>query len=138
MIVVDASVACKWFFDEKNTSAALEILRSAQPLIAPDLIVAEVASVVARHIAANDVSAEDGQTHLAALAKAIDRMEPLGGLAPLALAMAVTLGRPVYDCFYLALAEQHACVMVTADAMLARRVKKSTWRARIRSLDSRD
>lgn len=41
-IVVDASVALKWYVDEEDSERALALLNSGERLIAPDLIVAEL------------------------------------------------------------------------------------------------
>ena len=35
-----------------------------------------------------------------------------------AMALAIRLKHPIYDCFYLALAERERCALVTADARL--------------------
>ena len=41
-LVVDASVALKWFVDEDGSDRAVALLDGDEPLIAPDLVVAEV------------------------------------------------------------------------------------------------
>jgi predicted nucleic acid-binding protein len=41
-----------------------------------------------------------------------------------ALEIAIELNHPIYDCFYLALAERERCAMVTADKRLLAAVKK--------------
>ena len=41
-LVVDASVAFKWFAQEDGTDRALQLLERGEPIVAPDLIVAEV------------------------------------------------------------------------------------------------
>ncbi|MFH0341407.1 MAG: type II toxin-antitoxin system VapC family toxin [Chromatiales bacterium] len=45
MIVVDASVACKWYLDEPDCDAARALVTAKTELIAPDLILAEFANV---------------------------------------------------------------------------------------------
>ncbi|MDZ3837816.1 MAG: type II toxin-antitoxin system VapC family toxin [Rhodospirillales bacterium] len=42
MVVVDASVALKWFVQEEGTPSALSMLASADSLIAPELVIAEM------------------------------------------------------------------------------------------------
>ena len=45
MLVLDASVAVKWFVEEPGTAAALALLAEDESLIAPELVIAEVANV---------------------------------------------------------------------------------------------
>ena len=45
-LVVDASVACKWFIAEAASDAAEALVAGGQMLLAPDLIVPEVCNVV--------------------------------------------------------------------------------------------
>lgn len=51
-LVVDASVAIKWVIDETDSAAASRLVGTA-PLMAPDLIGAELANVLWRHVGAN-------------------------------------------------------------------------------------
>jgi predicted nucleic acid-binding protein len=48
-------------------------------------------------------------------------------LLPAALDLAMSLDQTVYDCLYLALAEQHNSVMVTADRRFHDAVSNSIW-----------
>lgn len=48
MIVVDASVAVKWFIPTADSDQAIALLRSGQKLIAPELIRVEVAAALTR------------------------------------------------------------------------------------------
>jgi predicted nucleic acid-binding protein len=41
----------------------------------------------------------------------------------LAIALAIRLRHPVYDCFYVALAERERCALITADERLVAAVK---------------
>jgi predicted nucleic acid-binding protein len=50
-------------------------------------------------------------------------LRPTASLAPRALELALNLDHPVYDCFYLALAEAETAQMVTADRHLERRLR---------------
>jgi len=44
-LVIDASVACKWFIAEPQSDSAEALLAGGEVLIAPDLIVPEVCNV---------------------------------------------------------------------------------------------
>ena len=45
MLVVDCSVAVKWFLEEPGDREALALLRAGERLIAPELIIAELINV---------------------------------------------------------------------------------------------
>ena len=59
---------------------------------------------------------------------------PLTPLRERALAIAGALAHPVYDCFYLALAESEGAAMVTADRRLIARIGGTRWAGACRSL----
>lgn len=43
-LVVDVGVALRWYVDSPLSSAAVSLLNTDRPLIAPDLVVAEIAN----------------------------------------------------------------------------------------------
>ena len=57
MLVIDASVALKWFVEEDGTQQAAAILDGTELLIAPDLIVAEVCNAGWRAVRAGTMHA---------------------------------------------------------------------------------
>jgi predicted nucleic acid-binding protein len=63
-----------------------------------------------------------------------DALVSATGLAPRAVAIAGQLDHPVYDCFYLALAEAEQADLVTADMRLVGRVRATSWEQRTVSL----
>jgi len=67
---------------------------------------------------------------------AFDELVPLAGLSRRAAAIALALDHPVYDCFYLALAEARDAPMVTADRRLLRRVAEKHWAMQLIDLRS--
>jgi predicted nucleic acid-binding protein len=70
-LVVDASVAPKWFLlDEPHASQAVAVLQAGAPLIAPDLVIAEVCNVAWR-------SARVGRISRAQLSEIAVRSPPI-------------------------------------------------------------
>jgi predicted nucleic acid-binding protein len=63
-----------------------------------------------------------------------DSLVPCGQLAPRAHEIAGILDHPVYDCFYVALAENRSCLLVTADERLLGRLETSMWQQLARPL----
>ena len=116
-LVVDASVAAKWVLKEANSDAARRIVDRAQ-LLAPDLLWAELGSLLWRRHRLGELSASDARGMLRTLRGVPVRSYALFPLLPLALEIALTIGHSVYDCVYLALANQEDCRVVSADRRL--------------------
>ncbi len=122
--VIDASVAAKWFFEEELTDKASAIIQSNRPLIAPDLIFAEVCNVAWKRVRQQEIS----RAHAVAVASALPGMfsliTPSAEILDDALELALKLDQPVYDCLYLSLAKARDVPLVTADAGITRLAKK--------------
>lgn len=56
MLVVDASVACKWVLEEEDSGQARMLIGTAGQLIAPTVILAETANVLRRRIQNGEIS----------------------------------------------------------------------------------
>ena len=133
-LVVDASVACKWFVEENDSPAAEVLIDASEGLIAPTMIVAEVANVLWSKHRTGQISTEQAVLGLENLPKFFSQLVPRLTLAPRALALAMELDYPVYDCLYLALAEARNAPLVTADSKFFRRLSRTRWRELLRWL----
>jgi predicted nucleic acid-binding protein len=120
MRVVDASVAAKWVVAEAGSDAARRVLEGPGPLIAPDLLVAEVGNVLWKKVSRRAITRRHAQEALIWLPELFDRLFDSAALAPRALEIAAEHGATVYDSLYVALAEAAGsdAVLVTADAGL--------------------
>jgi predicted nucleic acid-binding protein len=129
VIVVDASLGVKWFFEEKCSAAALTILTEHTGFISvPDIFGVEVMSALVR--AANIQKSKAAEMRLE-----IERFEQIlasGSLLTVvaspshtiqAANIAIDLSHPLKDCIYLVLAMQFGCPLVTSDAKFADRAK---------------
>lgn len=135
MRVVDASVALKWFKDEAGSTSARALL-AAEPLIAPELILAEVLNAAWKASRLGLMTGAQVERIADGLPSFVSRIVPLAPLAVAAARLACRLDHPIYDCFYLALAQREACSMVTADARLARKVLRTEWEGLVFALDA--
>ena len=133
-LVIDASVACKWFFDEPLAAEARRLATSDVTFAAPDIILAECANVAWQRSRRDAVPRAQAQSFLKALPQWFDSLAPSTALHEAAFAMACRLDHAVYDCLYLALAERERTRMVTADRAFFNRVADSPWKHRIESL----
>lgn len=114
-IVVDASVAIKWYVPEIHSAAAVLLLEGDFILCAPDLIGPELANVVWKKVRRTEISREEGNEILAAFDRLPLELAPTRPLLAAAFEAAVTLDRAVCDCLYLALAVAQNCPLFTAD-----------------------
>ena len=122
-VVVDASVAVKWFVPEIYTDAARRLLREGMTLLAPDLIWAEVANALWRKWRDKELSAEAVQSILTDFRRYPLRIHSGESLYDEAWPVAQGSGRTFYDSLYLALAMSKGCLLVTADQRFFNAVK---------------
>ena len=120
-VVVDASVALLWLVDLPASSKAEPLLDSSQALIAPDLIVPEIANALWKYVVFGQPSSFDAEDAIESLNQFFSDIVPTYPFRRRAMSISVELKHPAYDCFYLALAEQLSVRLVTADQRLIKR-----------------
>lgn len=133
-LVVDASVAIKWFVEEKRSDSARAVLISGEPLVAPDLVVPEACNAAWKKVKRGEISEEQGAAVARALPMSFDRLTPAAELAPRAFALGHRYDHPVYDGFSLALAEAESAALVTDDAQVLALARKAGLSRLIRPL----
>lgn len=132
-LVIDASVALKWVFEEPGTDAAFA-LRQEQ-LVAPALWLAEAANALWRHVRLGEITAEEAFARMTQLTQAPVTPVPIERHVQRALEIATELRHPVYDCVYLAVALQRGEEFVTDDRRFAIAVAaRPEWAERVRIL----
>jgi len=119
MLVVDASVAVKWFVKQDCWETARALGGPSVELIAPELVLAEIASAFWKYVRVNQLAAETAGAMLAQAPSAFARIVSLQELLPAAFQLSLSIQHPVHDCFYLALARRESAPLVTADKRLA-------------------
>lgn len=117
-LVVDASVVGKWFFHEPLHEEATRLLDYKEQFNAPELIMAEVANLAWKRCRRGEIEPDHARTIVSSIRFYLPRLHPLAALSDRALDIALVLGHPVYDCFYLACAETVGGVLITADKRL--------------------
>jgi predicted nucleic acid-binding protein len=130
-IVVDASVAAQWVLTESGTERALA-LQAEQTLIAPSLIASELGSALWKAVRRGSITRANALAAINTILVPFEALFPVEDLRYGALTHAIELNHPIYDCFYLALAERERCPLITADKRLlaaAKRVKGVEVRA---------
>jgi predicted nucleic acid-binding protein len=115
IIVVDASVAAKWFFSEIHSRAALEVLRPGNRLYAPDFLLLEMDSVFSKRVQRGDITEREARDARAMLRQMPVEYHPFGSLLDGAFEIAARSGCSMYDALYAALARSLGGAVVTAD-----------------------
>jgi predicted nucleic acid-binding protein len=122
--VLDSSVAIKWVLPEADSAKAVrlrdEYKAGLHELIAPDVFLAEVANALAMAERQRRIKTGESAVFLHDIVITSPALFPTSPLLLRAIALAISTGRAVYDCVYLALAEVEACELVTADDQFAR------------------
>ena len=134
-MIVDASVAFKWFVPEPDSDRALALFDTTEPLYAPDLVLTEVSNAMWARLRKID---GDHGSAVKAAASALPRMltllVPVVELLPRAIELAFDLNHPIYDCIYLALAEREKAALITADLRLIASAGSGGHSALVRAL----
>ena len=117
-LVVDSSVAVKWFVPEVLSDQAVRLLDGSFELLAPDLLFPECGNVLWKKISRAEIGIEEARDIVHALGRVPMRVVESGRLLEAALEIATTFRRTVYDSLYVALAVARDCAFVTTDDRL--------------------
>ena len=130
-MIVDASVAVKWFVPETDTELAAEVLATNDGTIAiPELFLTEVSGALVSRANMDKSLRPPVEVMIERLLtmwrNGVFAVFPLTTkLCADASRMALDLGHPLKDCVYLALATELRCPLVTADARFADRAREA-------------
>jgi predicted nucleic acid-binding protein len=116
--ILDASAAVRLIVGDPAAAELADLIREAPLVLAPELMLTEVANTLWKLQRAGHLVDLDPQQLLAEAHDLVDRVEPDRHLHVEALALACHLDHPVYDCLYLALARREAATLLTVDRRL--------------------
>jgi predicted nucleic acid-binding protein len=135
-LVIDSSVALKWFVSEPNRELAAELLDGDDVLIAPDLILVEVSNAMWRKARKGEVTALQvvEAIHEIGSITALHRVTP--ALTDAAFQIAEKIGHSIYDCIFLACAIETGAELVTADGKFYEKAIQCSYATNIRRLAS--
>lgn len=127
MMVLDASVAAKWFLPEPGSAEAVALQEGPHQLTAPELIRLEVCAAITRHVRdpKEPISPEAAAQRCAKWLELLDAgavvLIPEDELIRDAIQLAIEVKHPLQDCLYLAAAVRGRLPLVTADEQFYRR-----------------
>lgn len=117
-LVLDASAVVRIIEGSALGEDLAARVLQADLVLAPGLMLTEVANALWRLQRAGQLEADGLQQRLSRAASLVDHIEPDRSLQAEALALACHLGHPVYDCLYLVLARREVAQLLTADQKL--------------------
>lgn len=132
--VIDASVAVKWFIAEEESDKAAQLLTSSQQLIAPDFVIVEVCNAAWKLHRSGRIGAAQVDAVAARIGEFFAELRAARPLAARAAALARLVDMPVYDCFYVALAESESAQLIVDDAKLLAALRLHGLGSRVVSL----
>ena len=133
-LVIDASVAIKWFVQEELHAEAVSIFDRDELLFAPDLLVAEVTNTAWKKVRQGQISTAMAEQIATTICSGKPLLYSSRSLNGRALQIALSLGHPVYDCYYLACAELIGGSLITDDRDLFRTASSGGITADVRLL----
>lgn len=128
LYVVDASVAGRWhlrdegIFQRQCDLVIQRYVGDQLKLIAPDCLVYEFGSLISAAARDKRISVEHGRQILRAFQDWYIDLMPTEGQAQRALELSVLYDHPIYDCYYMALAESLRRPYIHADEVLHRKL----------------
>ena len=129
VLVIDASVAVKWFIAEDRSDAALQVRDRDAALIAPASAVYEIFHALWHAARTGRIPPERLAEAEGLVTKPFASLAPVEPLFAPAARLALTLAHPIYDCVYLALADRTGAELVTADERLFAAARKARIKA---------
>jgi predicted nucleic acid-binding protein len=126
-LVIDTSVALKWFLEEPDSGAADALLTGELELLAPDFLLLEVANGLRRQQRGGAISQADVAHAIADLPRAFADLLPARSLVEPALKLSQQFDHSVYDCLFLAMAQMRGAPLITADAAFVAKVAGTAY-----------
>ncbi|WP_254509945.1 type II toxin-antitoxin system VapC family toxin [Anatilimnocola floriformis] len=120
--VLDASVALKWELPENDSAEALQVRAAFEvdsiEFIAPNVFPIEIGHALSRAMRRNLIDATQAEQALERMLSKMPVLFDSMGLIERAFQISLEARIGVYDCLYLALAQDQHCQFLTADARL--------------------
>ena len=122
-LVIDASVAVKWFVSEEASDKADEVSASSYTLLAPRLILIEVANALARKATQKLITPLEAAEFVRTLPQFLSGLLDVDDLIEPALQNACSHRHPIYDFVYIEAARRRDTKVLTADQKFIAKVK---------------
>ena len=115
ILVIDASVAVKWFIMEDRHELARDVLREGFVLLAPDLLLIEVANALRNKARARLIEEAQAKVAIEVLPDYFNRLFRPRDILGDAFRIACQINHPVADCLYAACGLAGGAALLTDD-----------------------
>lgn len=126
-VVVDASIAIKWFVAEPDSDVADRLLQQRIDLHAPILLMSEFANGLWKNFRKELIDRVQAEASLRSIRRTIAHWHATEPMLDRALELSLRLDHPIYDFIYAALAERNGLQCVTADRRFMRTIEKTEY-----------
>lgn len=134
-LVIDTSVIIKWFVNEDGHKEAIKLLDTSEQLICPDFALAETTNVLWRKTRINEIKLEQAKLAVEKMIGFFDEIIPCSSHITEAFSLAEQLDHSIYDCLFLALANQNSkTVLVTDDVKFSTKCANAGFADKVRAL----
>ena len=134
-LVIDASVAIKWFVAEDGHQEARALLTRGDDLYAPDLIIVETANVAWKKVVRREIDPRQAEDIVRVGLEDILQLVPSVELIGHAWQVSIALNHTIYEGLYIACAEVIGGILVTADERLQSATENTPYDALVRHLE---
>ena len=125
--VLDSSVAFKWFVPEVNSDKAIvlrdDFRNGIHELIAPDFFPIEFTHSITRAERQGRITQIEGLQAVTDMITVLPKLHLSLPLLPRGYEISSSMRAGVYDCLYIALAEQEKCDFITVDDKLVKNLQ---------------
>lgn len=122
-LVIDASVAVKWLIAEDRHQLARDVLGDGFVLMAPDLLLIEVANALRNKVRAKLIEEAQAKVAIDALPQYFNQLFRPQEMLANAFEIACRINHPVADCIYAACAQASDAPLLTDDGTLYKKAQ---------------
>jgi predicted nucleic acid-binding protein len=130
-LVIDASVAVKWFVEEASSNEAYALINDSHRLFAPDLLKLEVGNYALRAVRRGTLARSVADAAMVRLTLPVIDLVATSELIDDAYVIARQHGGSLYDATYISLAKGLRAELVTADLQMIAVARKAKVKARL-------
>lgn len=134
-VVIDASVAVKWFIWEEGTEEAQKLLEQLKIFYAPDFFLMEIDSILTKKVRRNELTVSDAFQKRNMFRQLPYKLIMYKQLAEFAFHLATEFSVTLYDAAYLATAVDYDATFHTADKRLANGISGTPFGEHVRLLE---
>ncbi|MEO6050491.1 MAG: type II toxin-antitoxin system VapC family toxin [Pyrinomonadaceae bacterium] len=131
IVVVDASVAIKWYVQEVHDQEAELLLTEGFEMHAPELLLPEFGNIVWKKSRSGKLTVDEASTIVGRFLNTAVICHPQSPLLKTAIKLAMEADQSVYDCTYLTLAISLSCPFVTADKRFYKAIQTTNYNKHI-------